>query len=154
MVKKVSIFTAIVVAVLVIFVVPVMAAPPQFVHIEALEYINTNGEAFKITGSAVDAGIVCPEGTTDDISIQTSGPTEGAFRNLNILKRFTCDDTSGTFELMLNVRLDLTTHETIAQWRVVSGTGDYTNLHGRGYLVGTPVNPGISIFDVYDGTMN
>jgi hypothetical protein len=154
MVKKGSIFTAIIVAVLAIVVMPVMAAPPLFVHIEALEYVNTSGEVFEITGSAVESGIVCPVGTTADISIQVAGPPEGAFRNLTILKRFTCDDSSGTFDLMLNVRLDLTTHETIAQWRVVSGTGDYTNLHGRGYLVGIPIDPGVSIFDVYDGTMN
>lgn len=141
-------------ALLAITVSSVFAAPPLDVHIEVDEYIGTSGEAFFATGPAVDAGIVCPTGTVDDISINESGPPGGAFTILNVLKRFTCGDSSGTFDVMLVVRLDLETHETTARWNVVGGTGDYAALHGNGSLVGMPVVLGTIIHDVYDGIMH
>jgi hypothetical protein len=132
----------------------VFAAPPQDVHIEVTEFINTSGETFYASGPAVDAGSVCSTGTVDDLSIEASGPSGGSFTMLNVLKRFTCGDSSGSFDVRLVVRLDLVTHETTARWNVVGGTGDYAHLHGNGSLVGTPIDPGNSIHDVYDGSMH
>ena len=132
----------------------VFAAPPQDVHIVVDEIINTSGETFYASGSAVSAGYVCSTGIVDDISIEASGPPGGSFTILNVLKRFTCGDSSGTFDVRLVVRLDLVTHETTARWNVVGGTGDYSHLHGNGSLVGTPTDPGYSIQDVYDGSMH
>ena len=132
----------------------VFAALPMNVHIEVDEFVGTSGETFFASGPAVDAGTVCSTGTVDDISIEASGPSGGTFTILNVLKRFTCGDSSGTFDVKLVVRLDLVTHETTARWNVVGGTGDYTSLHGSGSLVGTPIDPGISIHDVYDGGMH
>ena len=56
--------------------------------------------------------------------------------------------------MKLVVNLDLATHETTAQWKIVGGTGDYVGLHGNGNLIGAPIVPGSSIFDVYDGTIH
>ena len=129
------------------------AAPPMDVHIEADEFIGTSGEVFVATGSAVDAGLVCATGTVDDVSVDVSGSPSGSFRILKVLKRFNCDD-GGTFDVKLNVRLDLTTNETTARWKIVGGTGDYAGLGGNGSLVGTPIVPGTSIHDVYDGSVH
>jgi hypothetical protein len=132
----------------------VVAAPPQDLHIEALEFIGSSGEPFTASGSAVDSNMVCATGTIDDIEITASGSSSGGFLTLHVLKRFYCDDLSGTFDIRMVVRLDLTTNETTARWRIVDGTGAYAALKGSGSLVGTPVNPGVSILDVYDGRVH
>ena len=139
---------------LAITVSTVFAAPPLDVHIEVQEYIGMSGEDFTANGSAVDTGIMCPSGTVDDLVVDVSGPPGGTFALLHVLKRFYCADASGTFDVKLVVRLDLTTNETTARWNVVGGTGDYTHLHGNGLLVGTPGTPGEDIYDVYDGRMH
>ena len=69
------------------------------------------------------------------------------------MKQFVCDDGSGSFDVSMVVRLDLTTSYTTAQWRIVGGTGDYAYLRGNGSLIGTPIVPGSSIDDVYDGML-
>jgi hypothetical protein len=103
----------------------------------------------------VSAGALCPAGISTDLSVVVvSEPPGGATRILKVIKRFACEDGSGTFDVALLVNLDLTTHETTARWRIVEGTGDYAGLHGGGTLVGTPIVPGASIFDVYDGRIN
>ena len=132
----------------------VAAAAPLSVHIEVPEVIATSGEPFTATGAAVDAGAVCPSGTVDDLSTVTSGPPSGPYTILQVLKRFNCDDLSGTFDVRLVVRLDNSNHQTTASWRIVDGTGDYADLKGNGTLVGTPIVPGESIQDVYDGKVH
>lgn len=131
-----------------------VAAPPQDLHIEAVDVIGGSGEPFTASGSAVDDNVVCATGTIDDLEITTSGSGSGSYRILHVLKRFYCDDLSGTFDVRMVVRLDLTTLETTARWRIVDGTGAYTGLRGHGSLDGTPVNPGVTILDVYDGRVH
>jgi len=150
--RKYKILVLFIAAILAFYSVPAMAAPPQNVHIDAYENIYSDG-TFTITGSAADSGLVCSSGVTHNVSNVASGPSGGDFVNLRVIKRFTCDDLSGTFDVMLLVRLDLVTHYTTARWTVVDGTGDYATLHGRGFLEGTPIDPGTSINDIYDGTM-
>ena len=139
---------------LAITVSTVLAAPPLDVHIEVVEEISTNGETFNASGAAVDAGVMCPTGTVDDLVVDVSGPLGGTFAILNVLKRFYCAGSGDSFDVKLVVILDLTTNETTARWNVVGGTGDYTHLHGNGSLIGTPIDPGNSILDVYDGRMH
>lgn len=131
----------------------VFAGAPLDLHIEAEETLGTSGEAFFASGGAVDAGLICPTGTVDDESIKPGGGS-GSFVIFQVLKRFNCGDGSGSFDIMLIVKLDLTTNQTTARWNVIGGTGDYSGLHGVGSLVGTPIVPGESIFDVYDGIVN
>jgi hypothetical protein len=131
-----------------------LAAPPKSIHIEVAEVIGTSGEPFTATGAAVDDGLICAVGTVDDISIEVTGPPSGDFRILKVLKRFYCDDSSGTFDVKMTVHLDLTTNATTANWKIVDGTGAYTALKGNGKLIGTPIVPGTSILDVYDGKIH
>ncbi|HKI54144.1 MAG TPA: hypothetical protein VJ987_08455 [Anaerolineales bacterium] len=132
------------------------AAPPQGLHIEVDESIVNIEvpEAFVASGSAVDNGTVCATGTVYDASVETFNPQNESQRILHVLKRFACDDGSGTFDVRMVVNLDLTTHYTTASWMIVGGTGDYTSLHGNGSLAGTPIDPGTSIHDVYDGNVH
>jgi hypothetical protein len=138
-------------------VVPVMAAPPLDVHIEVPSTIDpTDADPFTATGPAVDTGVLCPEGDVFDLSVIVivTGRPGGTFRILRLLKHFVCDDGSGTFDVKLLVRLDLTANHTTANWQVVGGTGDYVGLHGNGKLIGIPTVPGVSVLDIYDGRMH
>ena len=130
------------------------AAQPLAIHIEVDEIIATSGEPFAASGPAVDAGLVCPSGTVEDLSTKVSGPPAGAFSILHVLKHFNCEDASGTFDIALTVKLNNSTHYTTASWRIVAGTGDYAGLHANGLLAGTPIVPGVSIQDVYDGMVH
>jgi hypothetical protein len=132
------------------------ATPPQGLHIEVDESIFNIEvpEAFVANGSAVENGTVCAAGTVYDASVEIFNPQSESQRILRILKMFTCDDGSGTFDVRMVVNLDLTTHYTTASWMIVGGTGDYAGLHGNGSLAGTPIVPGTSIHDVYDGNVH
>lgn len=129
------------------------ATPPFDVHVEVAEEIFVDPSDFIASGTAVDDGLVCESGEVEDIAVTILNPGGPVIRILDITKRFTCDDSSGTFDLRLLVRLNLLTHYTTASWRVISGTDAYAGLQGRGSLAGTPVIPGVSIDDVYDGWM-
>ena len=131
-----------------------LAAQPWSLHIEVPELIGQSGEPFTATGSAVDEGVVCPSGTVDELGTVASGATSGPFTILHVLKRFNCSDASGSFDVRLLVRLNNATHKTTASWQVVSGTGAYAGLGGNGLLVGAPIVPGTSIYDVYDGKVH
>jgi len=127
------------------------AGPPQSLHIEVSEIINTDGETFTATGPAVTAGDVCPSGTVSDLNVTQTGSGQGPYSSFDVLKEFDCADGSGTFNLDLKVKLENASGNTTATWQVAGGTGNYANLQGNGALVGTAIVQGTSIFDVYDG---
>lgn len=139
---------------LAITVSTVFAAPPQNVHIEVAELIGGIGvnEPFTASGAAVDNGVICATGMVQDVSVSTFGSPSAPYRNIQVLKRFTCG--TDTFDVSMVVKLDLATNYTTASWRIVGGTGGFAGLRGRGSLVGTPIDPGNSILDVYDGSVH
>ncbi|MAU11746.1 MAG: hypothetical protein CL607_18115 [Anaerolineaceae bacterium] len=139
----------------ILFVVPTaLASPPLDVHIEVLATIDPAPDAFVASGPAVDVGLLCSTGYQYELSVETSGPPAGDFFMLKVVKQFVCDDGSGTFDLKLVVRLDLIDSSTTAHWNVLAGTGAYAGLHGNGDLVGIPLDPGVSIVDLYDGRIH
>lgn len=150
-------FSVLVTALFALAVVPVMAVQPLDVHIEVETLIGGTG-SFIATGPAVDAGLMCSTGEVFDLSLSVSGPPGSTtFSILRVLKRFVCNDGSGTFDVRLVVRLDWITHKTTANWIVVGGTGDYIGLHSNGKLIGIPpTDPEseITILDIYDGRMH
>jgi hypothetical protein len=133
---------------------PAEAAPPLGVEITVQETIPTSipggGGPFVATGPAVDAGVMCPSGTTINTALTTSG--SGTVVNLKVEKQFTCGDGSGTFMVKMRVRLDTETGFTVARWNAKRGTGDYAKLHGSGWLQGTPTGAG-TIEDFYIGKL-
>ncbi|MFC2081683.1 hypothetical protein ACFLR0_00690 [Candidatus Bipolaricaulota bacterium] len=143
----------------------VLAAPMQVVHIVApTDLVGGTGAPalFTATGPAVTSGVLCATGTVLTGPISSIGPMgqgspQGAFSILSMDKLFICDDGSGTFTVELTVKLYITgpkANYTFGSWKVVSGTGSYSGLKSSGgKLVGTPIIPGTSINDVYDGKL-
>lgn len=152
--KFVGLLAVAMVAIVLIPATPIEAAPPLGVEITVQEIIPTTipggGGPFVATGPAVDAGVMCPSGTTINTALTTSG--SGTVVNLGVEKLFTCDNGSGTFIVKMRVRLDTETGFTFARWNAKRGTGDYANLHGSGELAGTPTGPG-TIEDFYFGKL-
>jgi hypothetical protein len=150
--KKTQVFAVLVCLLLLAFNASlVFAAPPLSLHIEVTELIGSGPEIFYASGTAVDNSLVCETGDVDDIGISSNNPG-GPFQTLWITKQFDCGD--GTFDVKMVVKLNLITHDTKANWKIVSGTGAYHNLKGNGKLVGTSIVPGVSILDVYDGKVH
>ena len=148
--RTVSISMILVFTILLLSVTVAFAAPPQPFHMEVHENINGSGETFYASGPAVNAGVVCPTGTTSDLVINTFGPPNGNYRFLYVVKSFTCADLTGTFFIKMRVKLEISTGNTTAKWQFTNGSSAYNHLHGHGTLVGTPTIPGY-IMDVYDG---
>jgi hypothetical protein len=135
---------------------PAMAMKPLAVHIEVAEdTVGPIADDFYASGSAVDAGLMCSSGTVIDLpGAWASGPPSGTFTILHTSKHFECDDGSGTFDVRMVVRLDLTSGGTTANWIVIGGTGAYSTLKGNGNLVGIPGGTGAIIDDYYDGKLH
>jgi len=131
---------------------PATAKAPLDVYIISDKDIGGIGD-FVATGPAVDAGLVCPSGTEVDPEVIVRNTAGGRFTILKILKSFTCEDGSGTFDVRMTVKL-FPDGTTTANWKVVAGTGNYTALRGHGTLVGTPPpNTTGEIIDEYFGKM-
>ena len=120
--------------------VPASAAPPQAVTFAmAGEFASPPG-VFTSGG-----GIVCSSGsTTDEGFFFTGGQSDVAVKDagglvFHALKTVTCDDGSGTFTMLIQARTGFNVgfEGTFGRWVVVSGTGDYVNLHGQGSVTGT-----------------
>lgn len=137
---------------LVVGLAPVGAAPPADVNIEAESFLAGTG-TFTATGPAVGDGVVCASGDTFDVSGKVTGSGPWGF-NMQIIKRFTCGDGSGTFLVKLQVRkLYEGPYSTTFHWNVVGGTADYAKLHGSGKGVGLP-STNADVLDVYTGKMH
>ena len=85
-------------------------------------------DTFTATGPAVDAGLICAEGTTEFI--------DGPFvDNPMVLWRwefeYTCGDGTGTFVLGEDDYIE-DGPSTFGVWSIVTGTGDYVDLRGGG----------------------
>ena len=119
------------------------AAPLKRISIESLQE-----GAFTATGRSV-----CPAG-------QASTPFAAVSRNypdgsldLVVVKKFTCDDGSGTFEMTLHVRLKRLvsgSFENTFRWMISDGTGSHEDLEGYGTGGGMARDPG-ELVDFYTG---
>ena len=88
-----------------------------------------------------DGSVVCASGTTSDEFVPT-GLQSGRGIVLHDRKTITCDDGSGTFTLLIQGRTGFNEGDgTSGRWVVLSGTGDYVDLHGQGTFAGsyTPI---------------
>jgi len=100
------------------------------VHIVSALPGDSEGRIFENTGPAVDAGVICPTGTTEFLN--NNPPTRsGALYRWE--DRFTCGDGSGTFILGTDVFIFVESGGTeYGIWNIVSGTGAYESLTGGG----------------------
>jgi hypothetical protein len=118
---------------------PVAAAAPQQVAIVSHVTFNPDGPNFgdfTATGQAVDGHRLCGSGTFVDTGIRFAGfQSDRAGRTivqLQVDKRFTCGDDSGSFFVRMQIRADFDTGFETFTWVVLGGTGDYDHLSGRG----------------------
>ena len=87
-----------------------------------------------------------------DASGKVTGFSPNGF-NFQAVKHFTCDDGSGEFFVNLQARIDFRKGVTF-QWNVLSGTGDYVDLHGAGSGVGLDLCGPDCVLDFYDGGLH
>jgi hypothetical protein len=153
--KSIAIKLMVIITLLVICVTPAMASTPladvTITITTAVSSVPTSGQ-FTAAGPAVQAGLVCPAGFSEDSLNRPSGYQSGGDFRLLVRKLFTCGDGSGTFTLQLEVKL-MPEFGTTGNWSVLSGTGAYKNLHGAGTFVGTPIDA-THIEDVLTGHLN
>ena len=126
---------------------PAFAGPPQNVTFTVQEQFDPPGGVFTSDGS-----IVCATGTTSNLTFGSGFQSDRGviFHNR---KTITCDDGSGTFTLQLQARLGFNVgDQTFGPWVVLSGTGDYIGLRGRGTVTGTQSAGGVS--DSYIGWLS
>ena len=108
---------------------PVRAATPQQVTIVTVNDKTTGTGTFQATGSAVDNGLVCAEGTVVDTDHVFGGYQSGRKVQVQTHKEFTCADGSGTFFVKIQIHAVFGGDEPFS-WVVQSGTGDYEGLGG------------------------
>jgi len=100
---------------------------PDALAVHLIEHHPTG--TFTATGPAVDAGLVCAEGTigyTPNPDVDTLG----------VLWRwedeFICGDGTGTFLLGVDVYIEDSAPLFFGVWSIVTGTGSYAELRGGG----------------------
>ena len=96
-----------------------------------------------------DGSVVCASGTTTN-QVFASGFQSDRGLIFHVRKTITCGDGTGTFTLQLQARIGFNVGDvTFGPWVVVSGTGAYAELRGRGTVTGTQSPTGVT--DVYVG---
>jgi hypothetical protein len=124
------------------------AAPPVTVLQIDIVFGTVTTEDFTATG-----GVLCASGTavTDPVFAAGFGSKGRGVGSFHLIKTLTCDDGSGTFQILVDASTAPSSPGTLGGFSVVGGTGDYAGLRGAGSLVGT--NTGNGIIDVYTGRL-
>ena len=130
----------------VVLAAPALASAPQPITITVVTTFEASADPFEATG-----GVVCEDGVVGNAGGHFVGWQSTTHAQILVLKRFTCDD--GTFDILLRVKLDFATSDTVATWSVVDGTDAYESLRGSGTLIGTN-DGGDTILDEYVGEMH
>lgn len=122
------------------------AAPPTTVL--TIDIVFDVSEEFTASG-----GVICESGTAEtDLHGFTGGGAQGrGVVTYHLVKTLTCDDGSGTFQILVNASTAPSSPGTLGGFAVIGGTGDYAGLRGAGSLVGTNQDGGI--IDVYAGNL-
>lgn len=121
------------------------------VEIVGVEDITAGTGTFTARG-----GGLCRTGTTEVVG-ETVVEEHGTTLTFDLRKAFVCDDGSGTFVLRISAWTTPCEPTDRGVWRVVSGTGTYLSLSGKGRLVGTyvpgPCDAVEGIVDVFYGKL-
>jgi hypothetical protein len=133
---------------LALLVAPVASAATPPTTVLTIDVLFDGPETFTATG-----GVICDSGTavTDPVFIAGFGRMGRGVGTFHLVKTLTCDDGSGTFQILVNAATAPSSPGTLGGFSVVGGTGDYAGLRGAGSLVGTGQDGGI--IDVYTGML-
>ena len=136
------------VAVALTIVVPAAAAAPHSVTIVA--HMSKQGTGiFEAGGPAVEAGLVCADGTVLGIRDVFGGYQSGHKVQVLSTVELTCTDGSGTFVITRQIHVVFGGDEPFG-WVVRGGTGSYAGLQGSGSGV-TSENTDVSNVNTYEG---
>ena len=133
---------------LALLVAPVASAAAPPTTVLTIDVVFGVSEDFTASG-----GVICESGTavTDPVFVAGFGRMGRGVGTFHLIKTLTCDDGSGTFQILVNAAGAPSSPGTLGGFAVVGGTGDYTGLRGAGSLVGTGTDVGI--IDVYTGML-
>jgi hypothetical protein len=107
---------------------------------------------FTAYGPAVDAGLFCDRGTSYTLVNMMAGPPSSSLMNFHDIKRFVCEDGSGSITVLLNAHALSGPPHDVGPWNILSGTGAYASLYGRGEQSGEAMDGGV--IDTYTGWVN
>jgi hypothetical protein len=134
----------------------VAAASPQQVTIVSHVTFNPDGPNygdFDAAGAAVGDDTICPSGTFVDTGIRFAGfQSPRGVVQLQVLKTFTCDDGSGTFDVKMQIQANFDTGIESFRWVIMGGTGAYDSLRGSGSGSTVP-NPPIGNINTFEGLL-
>ena len=146
--KKFLLVIVLMAALIVVTVLPAGATPPNGVVFEVETVIPGNDPSpFTVSGPAVTHGLVCDKGTVVNATSKVTGFSPNGF-NFQGIKHFICDDGSGEFFVNVQARIDFR-KGTTCNWNVLSGTGDYEDLHGAGSGIGLEICGPFCILDIF-----
>ncbi len=149
--KKVTIFCTLII--LLVMATPSFASPPNEVTI--IVYMPPFGDPspaeFEASGPAVDADLICPLGIALDDNAHPIMKKDGLI--WHSLRRFECEDGSGTFTIRLIANVIFDPYSNKGNWNVLSGTDSYLKLHGSGKLTAYFGTTG-DIVDVFTGKVH
>src|SRR5439155_9766685 len=94
---------------------------------EAVQFMGPIGSSG--TGTFTATGPVCPSGTVDTSLDKVVGGQSRKQIQILVIHGFTCDDGSGTFQVLLQVHLVFDPFSDVFTWTVLSGTDAFANLH-------------------------
>lgn len=148
--KKV-LFVILIMTLLLAMAASVGATAPSDVGIEVETSLLGAPSPFLASGPAVDDGLICNGGVVVD-SAKATGFSRNGF-NLQTIKHFICDDGSGEIFINLQARID-DRKGTTFNWNVISGTGDYEDLHGAGSGFALGFCGSECVYDIYEGGLH
>jgi len=125
---------------------PALATPRTDVTITAVVVIAMETGTFTTTG-----GVLCPSGTFTQDFVNPGGRCRSGTGHFVIRTNFVCDGGSSGFTAQLAASVILGTSST-ANWVIISGFGEFANLHGAGKLTG--VNVAGTVTDTHSGAVH
>jgi hypothetical protein len=126
----------------VLVAMPASAAKPLDVEFEVTTYFApAPTDTFEASGPAVSAGLMCSEGTKEEVVPEKWSPLgpDKVTRNGQVISRYACSPGDGfgtddTFVIKMQLHLDVSTGGStwVLNWVLKDGTGAFEGLHGNG----------------------
>ncbi|MDH3298616.1 MAG: hypothetical protein OEM96_10110 [Gemmatimonadota bacterium] len=149
----------------VVLAAPASATKPLDVEIDLTTYFAEPpalaSGTFEASGPAVEAGLMCSEGTKQDLFPEKWAGSSSIVQNGQVITEFTCTDepfAGDTFVIKAQMHIDISAGPPtwVVNWVVKGGTGAFTDLHGNGAgsgnLIFDPFPVGAA--DLYSGQLH
>jgi hypothetical protein len=172
MAKRLFVLGAVFMLFAVVLAAPASAAKPLDVEFDLTTSFEPppalSGGTFTASGTAVDEGLICGEGTKQDLVPEKWSPPppkdpedSKVTRNGQIITEFTCTEepfVGDTFVIKAQMHLDISQVTWVVNWVMKDGTGGLAGLHGTGSgygeLIFVEPGPPIGADDVYRGHLH